>query len=279
VLFGVSIAMMVRARLGLDSWDVLHQGLARQTGLRFGWIVIGVGAVVLLLWIPLRQRPGFGTVSNVIMVGLSVDAALAVLPHPRQLSMRTMFLLGGILGNGIATGLYIGAGLGPGPRDGLMTGLASKGMSIRLARTMIELTVLATGWLLGGNVGAGTVLYAISIGPLAHYFIPRLSTAPPGPGRAQDLPAPPGAPMHGGTTVHANARDYPVRAGLYIPSQRHRRNTVSHGKPGRIAVMVIHSSHRLERAPRRTALVRHRQPARRRDPQSREFSSYEADLR
>jgi uncharacterized membrane protein YczE len=169
--------MMVRARLGLDSWDVLHQGIARQTGLRFGWIVIGVGAVVLLLWIPLRQRPGFGTVSNVIVVGLSVDAALTVLPQPRQLIVRTLFLLGGILGNGVATGLYIGAGMGPGPRDGLMTGLAGKGMSIRLARTMIELTVLATGWLLGGNVGAGTVLYAISIGPLAQYFIPRLSTS------------------------------------------------------------------------------------------------------
>jgi uncharacterized membrane protein YczE len=175
VLFGVSIALLIRAGLGLDSWDVLHQGIADQTGLPFGWIVIGVGAVVLTLWIPLRQRPGFGTVSNVIVVGVSVDAALAVLPHPRPLSLRAAVLIAGIVGNGIATGLYIGAGLGPGPRDGLMTGLARKGMSIRLARTMIELTVLGTGWLLGGTVGVGTVLYAVSIGPLAHYFIPRLT--------------------------------------------------------------------------------------------------------
>jgi len=168
---------MIRARLGLDSWDVLHQGLARQTGLPFGWIVIGVGAVVLILWIPLRQRPGFGTASNVIVVGLAVDAALTVLPHPRPLILRAAFLTAGILSNGIATGLYIGAGMGPGPRDGLMTGLARRGMSIRLARTLIEVTVLATGWLLGGDVGAGTVLYAVSIGPLAHYFIPRLTVS------------------------------------------------------------------------------------------------------
>jgi uncharacterized membrane protein YczE len=170
---------MIRARLGLDSWDVLHQGLARQTGLPFGWIVIGVGAVVLILLIPLRQRPGFGTASNVIVVGLAVDAALTVLPHPRPLILRAAFLTAGILSNGIATGLYIGAGMGPGPRDGLMTGLARRGMSIRLARTLIEVTVLATGWLLGGDVGAGTVLYAVSIGPLAHYFIPRLTVSRP----------------------------------------------------------------------------------------------------
>jgi uncharacterized membrane protein YczE len=174
-LFGVSMAFLVRARLGLDSWDVLHQGLAEQTGLRFGWVVIAVGALVLLLWVPLRQRPGVGTVSNVIVVGLAVDAALDVMPAPGHMAARWAFLVAGILVNGVATGLYIGAGLGPGPRDGLMTGLAARGYSIRLARTLIELAVLILGWLLGGTVGVGTVLYALAIGPLAHYFIPRLT--------------------------------------------------------------------------------------------------------
>jgi uncharacterized membrane protein YczE len=175
VLFGVSMALMLASDLGLDPWDVLHQGLAEHTGLPFGWIVIGIGALVLLSWIPLRQRPGVGTVSNVIVVGLAVDATLAVLPHPHHLALRAAFLIAGIVVNGIATGLYIGAGLGPGPRDGLMTGLAQRGHSIRFARTSIEVSVLALGWLLGGTVGVGTVLYAVSIGPLAGFFIPRLA--------------------------------------------------------------------------------------------------------
>jgi uncharacterized membrane protein YczE len=175
VLFGVSVAFLVRARLGLDSWDVLHQGIAKQTGLRLGWIVIAVGALVLLLWVPLRQRPGIGTVSNVIVVGLAVNATLDVMPAPGHIAARSAFLAIGILVNGVATGLYIGAGLGPGPRDGLMTGLAARGHSIRLARTLIELAVLGLGWLLGGTVGVGTVLYAVAIGPLAHYFIPHLT--------------------------------------------------------------------------------------------------------
>jgi uncharacterized membrane protein YczE len=178
VLFGVTIAMMVRARLGLSAWDVFHQGLAGQTGLPFGWIVNGTGAIVLLLWIPLRQRPGFGTISNVIIVGLAADAALAALPHPKPVALRAAFLAAGIGGNAVATGLYIGARLGPGPRDGLMTGLAGKGLSIRLARTSIEVAVLVIGWLLGGTVGVGTLLYAVTIGPLAHYLIPRLTVPP-----------------------------------------------------------------------------------------------------
>lgn len=174
-LFGASMALMINSRLGLDPWDVFHQGLAARTGLRFGWIVIAVGAVVLALWIPLRQRPGLGTVSNVILVGLSVDGTLAVLPVPGDLLVRIVFLFAGIVLNGAATGLYIGAGFGAGPRDGLMTGLAQRGWSLRLARTSVEVSVLAIGWLLGGTVGVGTVLYALAIGPLAHYFIPRLS--------------------------------------------------------------------------------------------------------
>jgi len=177
-LFGVSIGLMVRANLGLDPWDVFHQGLARQSGLRLGWVVVGVSALVLMLWLPLRQRPGIGTVSNVILVGLALDGSLVVLPEPRSIGARTAFLAIGIAANGLATGLYIGAGLGPGPRDGLMTGLAARGHSIRVARTAIELSVLAAGWLLGGTVGVGTLLYAVSIGPLAHYFVPRLTVRP-----------------------------------------------------------------------------------------------------
>jgi len=178
VLFGVSMALMLRARLGLDSWDVLHQGISLRTGLPFGWVVIAVGALVLLLWVPLRQRPGLGTVSNVIVVGLAVDAALDVLPAPAPMWARVAFLAVGVVANGVATGLYIGAGLGPGPRDGLMTALAARGHSIRVVRTAIELTVLGAGWLLGGSVGVGTVVYALAIGPLAHYFIPRFASRP-----------------------------------------------------------------------------------------------------
>ena len=175
VLFGVSCGMIVASGLGLGPWDVFHQGLSEQIGISLGWVVIWVGLGVLLLWIPLRQRPGLGTVSNAIVVGLVIDATLNVLSQPSSMAARVGFMLIGVVGNGIATGLYIGAGLGPGPRDGLMTGLAARGHSIRVVRTSLELTVLVIGWLLGGTVGVGTVLYALSIGPLAHYFIPRLT--------------------------------------------------------------------------------------------------------
>lgn len=171
-LYGTSMALMVRARLGLDPWDTFHQGLSRLIGVSFGTCTIIVGVAVLLLWIPLRQRPGIGTVSNAIVIGLVVDGVLALLPAPDPLALRALFLVSGVFLNGVATGCYIGAGLGPGPRDGLMTGLARRGHSVRVVRTCIELTVLATGFLLGGTVGVGTVLYAVSIGPLAHVFIP-----------------------------------------------------------------------------------------------------------
>jgi uncharacterized membrane protein YczE len=177
VLFGTSIAVMVRAGLGLGPWDVLHQGLSRQTGLPLGWIVIAVAVVVMLAWIPLRQRPGLGTLSNVVLVGLAVDAALAVLPRPESLPVRSVFMVTGIVSNGLATALYIGANLGPGPRDGLMTGLAQRGHSIRLVRTMIELAVLTVGWALGGTVGIGTIAYALSIGPLIQLFLKPSSAA------------------------------------------------------------------------------------------------------
>ncbi|NJC69827.1 hypothetical protein HC031_08845 [Planosporangium thailandense] len=180
VCYGVSMALMINARLGLDPWDVFHQGVARRTGLNFGLVVIAVGVAVLLLWIPLRQLPGIGTISNAIVIGLVVDPAMALLPTPRALAARWALLIGGIVLNGIATGLYIGARLGPGPRDGLMTGyVARSGRSIRLVRTTIEVTVLVVGWLLGGTVGWATLLYAVSIGPLAHVFIPLFAVRPP----------------------------------------------------------------------------------------------------
>jgi uncharacterized membrane protein YczE len=179
--FGVSLALMVRARLGLDPWDVLHQGIARQLGVQLGWVTIAVSGLVLLAWIPLRQRPGLGTLSNAVIVGLVVNGALDVLPAPGSLGWRAAFLAAGIGLNGLATACYIGAGLGPGPRDGLMTGLVARGHSLRVVRTLIEVSVLAIGWALGGSVGLGTLAYALSIGPLTHVLLPRLTvTTPPG---------------------------------------------------------------------------------------------------
>lgn len=171
-LYGASGALQVRSGLGLDPWDVLHQGIAAHAGLAIGTVSIIVGAVVLLGWIPLRQRPGLGTISNVIVLGSALDVVLAVLPTPHQLAVRIGFLVAGIVLIAAATGMYIGANFGPGPRDGLMTGIARRtGASIRLTRTAIELTVLLAGWLLGGTVGIGTLAFALAIGPLAQLFL------------------------------------------------------------------------------------------------------------
>ncbi len=177
VLYGVSDSMLLLGGLGVDPWDVLHQGMSRRLGLGVGTWALIFSAAVLLLWIPLRQRPGFGTLSNALVIGPIIDLMLALVPAPHALAVRWGAMLGGVVLNGVATGAYIGAGLGPGPRDGLMTGLAARGHSLRVVRTGIELTVLAVGWSLGGSVGVGTVLYALAIGPLVHVFVPRLQIA------------------------------------------------------------------------------------------------------
>lgn len=201
VAYGVSGSLLLLAGLGLDPWDVLHQGLSRQIGLGVGTWAIIVGFVVLLLWIPLRQRPGIGTISNVVVVGAVIDLVLATVSPPHALGVRIALLAGGVLLNGIATGAYIGAGLGPGPRDGLMTGLARRGHRIWVVRTGLEITALAVGWALGGTVGVGTVVYAAAIGPLAHFFIPLLAIepAPRRPGRGGQLPPP--APLTAATVA------------------------------------------------------------------------------
>jgi uncharacterized membrane protein YczE len=188
-LYGASSALLVEAGLGLEPWNVLHQGVAGRTGLSIGTVSIVVGAAVLLLWVPLRQRPGLGTVSNVFVVGLAIDGTLAVLPEVHTLAVRVPLLLAGVVLNGAATGLYITARFGPGPRDGLMTGLHLRtGRSVRLMRTAVEVTVVVTGFLLGGTVGVGTLLYALAIGPLAQFFL-RVFAAPAAPDGGRDVAA------------------------------------------------------------------------------------------
>lgn len=178
VLYGLSDSMLLLAGLGVDPWDVLQQGLSRRLGLGVGTWAIIVGAAVLLLWIPLRQRPGIGTLANVAIIGSTIDVVMWLVPTPHGVALRWATMLAGVGLNGVATGVYIGAGLGPGPRDGLMTGLAARGHSIRVVRGGIELTVLTLGWFLGGTVGVGTLTYAAAIGPLAHVFIPLLGISP-----------------------------------------------------------------------------------------------------
>lgn len=175
VVYGLTMALLVRSGLGLDPWDVFHEGVALRVPLTFGQVVIVTGAVVLLLWIPLRQRPGVGTVANVVVIGLAADAGLAVLPTPDTLAWQVTYLVVGIVGNGIGGALYIGARLGPGPRDGLWLALVERtGHSVRFWRTTIEITVLAIGFLLGGTVGVGTVAYALTIGQVVQTVLPRV---------------------------------------------------------------------------------------------------------
>jgi uncharacterized membrane protein YczE len=178
-LYGVSLAFVLRAGLGLAPWDVLHQGLAERTGVSIGLVLVVVSFVVLLAWIPLRQRPGFGTVANALLVGVFVDLTLSVLDDAHGWPLRVGLLVSGVLLNGLATALYLGASLGAGPRDGLMTGLVRRtGRSVRLVRTVLELSVLVVGFLLGGTVGVGTVVYALAIGPVAHVLLPFLTVDP-----------------------------------------------------------------------------------------------------
>jgi uncharacterized membrane protein YczE len=172
-LYGLSVGLMVRSNLGLNPWDVFHQGLAERSGLSLGTIIVIIGAAVLLLWIPLRQRPGIGTIANVFLIGIWTDVSLWLIEPVQSLWLAWAMLLGGIFLNGVAGGAYIGAGLGPGPRDGLMTGLVKRtGKSVRLIRTGLEVVVVAAGWMLGGTLGLGTLLYALAIGSIVHRMLP-----------------------------------------------------------------------------------------------------------
>lgn len=173
VLCGAAVAVLLRSELGLGPWDVLHEGLALRSGQPIGRMVIVAGLVLLLGWIPLRQRPGIGTVANVVVIGLTVDAVLAVVATPGTLVGRVAFAAASAPLMGIGTGLYLGVDLGPGPRDGLMNGLAARGVPAGLARTAIEVTALAAGWLLGGTVGVGTVWFALGVGPAVAWALPR----------------------------------------------------------------------------------------------------------
>jgi uncharacterized membrane protein YczE len=203
VLYGVSAGMIVLAALGLDPWDVLHQGLSRTFGLGIGTWAILASLVVLLLWWPLGQRPGLGTLCNAVVVGVVIDLMLSTFHPPHEAWARIVLLVCGVLGNGLATGLYIGAGLGPGPRDGLSVGIAARGHSMRVVRTSIEAMVLATGFLLGGSIGIGTVFYALAIGPITHWTIPafaiRHRPSPTPTPTSPDRPAPPCPPQHPAT--------------------------------------------------------------------------------
>lgn len=172
-VFGLAVAMIVRADLGLDPWNVLNEGVAERTPLSYGVVMILIGAVVLLLWLPLRQKPGLGTLANVLLIGVFADLGLAWIPEGLSLPIRIPLLVSGVVLTGLATGAYVGAGLGPGPRDGLMTGVVARtGWPVKYVRTGIEIAVVAVGWLLGGTVGLGTVLFALTIGPLVHVFLP-----------------------------------------------------------------------------------------------------------
>jgi uncharacterized membrane protein YczE len=174
-LYGVAIALMVKGALGASPWDVFHLGVALHAPLSLGTVIVIASLAVLLAWIPLRQMPGLGTLANTLLLGPFADINLALLGAPSGWAMQIVFMLGGVLVCGFATALYVGAQLGPGPRDGLMTGLARRsGWSIRRVRTLIELAVLAAGIALGGTVGVGTVVFALAVGPVTQFFLPYL---------------------------------------------------------------------------------------------------------
>lgn len=175
VLFGAGIGFMLESRLGIPPWDVLHQGLAVQFGSTVGVWSILISFLVLLFWLPLRERYGIGTLLNAIIIGVMIDVTAVALPTPESMWVRVSFLSVGILLIGFASGLYIGANLGPGPRDGLMTAVARRGPSVRLTRVILEIVVLATGWALGGTFGVGTIAFALFIGPIVQFFLPRWS--------------------------------------------------------------------------------------------------------
>lgn len=174
-VFGVGISLQIDARLGNPPWDVFHEGVSLQTGVSIGRVIVLTGLALLVLWIPLRQRPGIGTILNALVIGTVADVALQVIPEPAALPTRGVMVVAGIVCVAVGSALYIGSGLGPGPRDGLMTGLAARGIPVRVARTGIEVTVLVVGWLLGGRVGIGTVVFAVTIGPLVQWWMPRLA--------------------------------------------------------------------------------------------------------
>ncbi len=219
ILYGVSDAMILGARLGADPWDVFHQGMGRRTGLAVGTCSVIVGAAVLLLWIPLRQRPRIGTLCNVVVIGTVINLTLPLMPRSPGHSISVAILVGGVFLNGVATGAYIGAGLGPGPRDGLMTGYAARGHSIRVVRTTIELAVLTAGFVLGGTVGIGTLVYALCIGPLAHVFVPLLAIKRDGQRRARSFKLVGPAADHSGEGEHDGRRASRTRVSARGPAR------------------------------------------------------------
>jgi uncharacterized membrane protein YczE len=174
-LFAIGTSLQMNANIGAPPWDVFHQGVAKQTEISVGKVIVMTGFTLLLLWIPLKQKPGLGTILNALEIGLVADLALAIIPEPKNIFIRAMMASLGIVIVAIGTGFYIGSALGPGPRDGLMTGLAKRGIPIRIGRTAIEITVLVVGVLLGGQVGVATFAFALGVGPLVHFFLPRLA--------------------------------------------------------------------------------------------------------
>lgn len=174
-LFAVGISLQMNANIGAPPWDVFHQGVSKQTEISIGKVIVMTGFILLLLWIPLKQKPGLGTILNALEIGLVADLALAVIPEPNNIFIRVVMAALGIVIVAVGTGFYIGSALGPGPRDGLMTGLAKRGIPIRIGRTAIEVTVLIVGLVLGGQVGVATFAFAFGVGPLVHFFLPRLA--------------------------------------------------------------------------------------------------------